>query len=79
MNVFLSTQNARIHLRGWLERVFRPCYRYKKYTKPRPWPIDLNLCPATWLRVTAGLPLRPSYTPASYIAYTPIPGLRYSI
>ena len=56
---FVFTQNARKHL----ERVFRPCHRYKKHTmKPPPWPIDLNLCPASWLRVTAGLLLRPTYT-----------------
>ena len=27
----------------------------KKHTEPPPWPIALNLCPASWLRVTAGL------------------------
>ena len=38
---------------GW--NVFRPCYtcRYKKQTKPPSWPINFNLCPASWLRVTA--------------------------
>ena len=65
---FVSTQNARKHLGVWLERVFRPCHRYKKHTKPPPWPINLNLCPASWLRVTARLLLRPPYTPASFIA-----------
>ena len=41
--------------------VLRPCYRYKKHTKPPSWPINLNLCPASWLRVTALLPSWPPY------------------
>ena len=65
---FVSTQNASKHLGGWFECVFRPCYKCKKHTKPPPWSIDLNLCPASWLRVTAGLLLMPPYTPASFIA-----------
>ena len=52
---------------GWLECVFRPCNRYKKHTKPLPWPKDLNLCPASWLTVTAGLPSRLLYTQASFL------------
>ena len=76
---FVSTQNARKHVGGWLECVFRSCYRYKKHIKPPPWPIDLNLCPASWLRVTAGLLLWPPYTPASFTAYTHIPCLWYGI
>ena len=40
--------------------VLRP-YRYKKHTKPPSWPINLNLCPASWLRVTARLPSWPPY------------------
>ena len=66
-------------LEEWLECVFRPCYRYKKHTKLPPWPIDLNLCSASCLRVTAGLPLRPPYTPAAFIAFTHIPGLWFSV
>ena len=52
---FVSTQNARNTVGGWLKcrGVFRPCFRYKKHTKPPSWPINLNLCPASWLRVTA--------------------------
>ena len=52
------------------EHVFRPCYRYMcmKHTKPLSWPINLNLCPSSWLRVTAGQPSWPPYTPASFIA-----------
>ena len=76
---FVCTQNARKHLGGWLEHVFRPCYRNKKHTKPPPWHIYLNLCPASWRRVTAGLPLSPPYTPASFIAYAHIRCLWYGI
>ena len=64
---------------GWLECVFRPCYMYKKHTKPPSWPINLNLCPSPWLRVTARLSSWPPYIPASFIAYTHIPGLWYGI
>ena len=53
---FVFTQNARKH-----GCVLRPCYRYKKHTKPPSWPINLNLCPASWLRVTARLPSWPPY------------------
>ena len=41
--------------------VLRSCYRYKKHAKPPSWPINLNLCPASWLRVTARLPSWPPY------------------
>ena len=60
------TQNARKHCRGWLECVFRPCYRYKKHTKPSSWPINLNLCPASWLRVTALTTLMASIYPSLF-------------
>ena len=56
MNVLYSPRMPENTVVGWFERVFRPRYRYKKHTKPPSWPINLNLCPASWLRVTARLP-----------------------
>ena len=53
---FVFTQNARKHCRGdgW-----NVCLGHvidiKKHTETPPRPIALNLCPASWLRVTAGL------------------------
>ena len=64
MNVSYSPRMPENTVGGWLECVSRPCYRYKKHTKPPSWPINLNLCPASWLRVTARLPSWPPYTPA---------------
>ena len=40
----------------------------KKHTNPPPWPINLNLCSLSWLRVTARLPSWPPCTPASFVA-----------
>ena len=70
MNVLYSPRMSENTAGGWLECVFRPCYRYKKHTKPPSWPINLNICPSSWLRVTARLTSWPPYTPASFIAYT---------
>ena len=75
MNVLYSHRLPETTVGGWLECVFRPCYRYKKHTKIPSWPINLSLCPASWLRVTARLPSWPSYTPASFTSYAHIPGL----
>ena len=79
MNVLYSPRMPENTVGGWLECVFRPCYRYKKYTKPRSWPINLNLCPVSWLRVTAQLLSWPPYTPASFTAYAHISGLWYGM
>ena len=79
MNVLYSPRKPENTVGRWLECVFRPCYRYKKHTKPPSWPINLNLCPASWLRVTARLPSWPPYTQASFTAHTHIPGLWYDI
>ena len=79
MNVLYSPRMPENTVGGWLECVFRPCYRYKKHTKPPSWPINLNLCPASWLRVTARLSSWPPYTSASFTAYAHIPGLWYGI
>ena len=54
-------------------------HRYKKHTKPPSWLINLNLCTALWLRVTARLPSWPPYTPASLTTYALTPGLWYGI
>ena len=79
MNVLYLPRMPENTVGGWLECVFRPCYRYMKHTKPPSWPINLNFCPASWLRVTARLPSWPPYTPASFTAYDHIPGLWYGI
>ena len=79
MNVLYSPRMPENTAGGWLECVFRPCYRYKKHTKPPSWPLNLNLCPTLWLRVTARLPSWSPYTPASFIPHTHIPGLWYGI
>ena len=76
---FVFTQNARKHCSRIVGTVFRPCCRYKKQTKPSSWPINVNLCPASWLRVTARLPSWSPYTPASFTAYAHIPDLLYGI
>ena len=49
MNVLYSPRMPENPAGGWLECVFRPCYRYKKHTKPPSWPLNLNLCPTFWL------------------------------
>ena len=76
---FASTQNIRKHLGGFLEHGFRSCYRYMKNTKPPPLPIDLNLCPASWvksqleyvygLHIPQPLPLPIHISQASGMAY----------
>ena len=80
---FVFTQNARNTVGGWLKcrGVFRPCFRYTKHTKPPSWPIN-NLCPASWLRVTARLVFAHGLLevhPAFFTAYAHIPGLWYGI
>ena len=47
MNTYYSPRMPENTVGGWLECVFRPCYMYKKHTKPPSWPINLNLCPAS--------------------------------
>ena len=79
MDILYSLRMPENTAGGWLECVFRPCYTYKKHTKPPSWPINLNLCPSSWLKVTARLPSWPPYSPASFIAYTHIQGLWYGI
>ena len=57
---------------GWLECVFRPCYRHKKHTKPASWPINLNLCPhglESELDYAYGLHIPQTLSQASGMAY----------
>ena len=77
MNVVYSRRMPENTVGGWLECVCRTCY--KKHTKPPHWAINLNLCLASWLRVTARLSSWPPYTPASFTAYAHSPGLWYGI
>ena len=70
MNALYSLRMPENTVGGWLKCVFRPCYRYKKHNKPASWPINLNFCPSSWLRVTARLPSWLPYTPASFFDYT---------
>ena len=55
MNVLYSPRMTENTVRGWLECVFRPCYR------PPSWPMNMKLCPASWFRVTARLPSWPLF------------------
>ena len=55
MNVLYSPRMPENTAGGWLECVLRPWYRYKKLSKPRSWPINLNLCPSSWLDYRHGL------------------------
>ena len=49
MNVLYLPRMQENTVGGWMECVFKPCYRYKKHTKPPSWTMNFNLCPASWL------------------------------